>query len=119
MSNTNLDRAAAESLRNFALAHNEIAFAHLVTQALNQLDESWSMASSDVARVTTHVVGCDCTECCLMRTEYVRAVDAWAIKRIEPALIEYTANREANPLAVIRSTDTTCPSGATARLFTF
>lgn len=40
MSNT-IDTAAAESLRNFAVANGELAFAHLVTAAM--LGEEWAI----------------------------------------------------------------------------
>ena len=38
---TNTNNTAIESLRTFALNHNEIAFAHLVTAALN--GEDWAV----------------------------------------------------------------------------
>lgn len=41
MTTTNIDTAAAETIRTFALANNEPAFAHLVTAALN--GEEWAI----------------------------------------------------------------------------
>lgn len=38
---TNIDRTALESLRTFAVQHNELEFAHLCTAALN--GEQWAI----------------------------------------------------------------------------
>lgn len=44
----NLDIAAVESLRTFALTHGELAFAHLCTAALE--GEEWAVERIDAAR---------------------------------------------------------------------
>ncbi len=45
---TNTNTAAIESLRAFALTHNEVAFAHMCTAAL--AGEEWALGSIDAAR---------------------------------------------------------------------
>lgn len=86
MDNTNTDRAALESLQNFAYAHGEMAFGHMVTAALLPGGE-W---------------------------EIKRATDA--LDRIEALKsVTIDVSVESIKLRVIRSTDTTNPDGSTAR----
>lgn len=39
-------------------------------------EQAWDVGSRDAARATAHVIDCDCTECCLIRVESVRAINA-------------------------------------------
>jgi len=119
---TNEMSTEIESLRTFALAHSEVEFAHLCTSALHQSDETWGIARSDAAQVTGHIIGCDCTECSLIREESVFARDSWAVERVAIVISEVNhttkAYRDEVKLSFIRATDTTRPDGAVARSFT-
>lgn len=83
-----IDIAAAESLRTFALQHNEIAFAHLVTAALN--GEEWA-----VVRLTNG-------SATYPHTSTLRYPG-------------YSYSVYQGDLRIIRATDTTRPDGAIAR----
>ena len=113
-------------LRTFALAHNEIAFAHLCTAALHQLDATLDSARAYAVKATGHCIGCDCTECSLLREESVIADDAWAVERLTTGSATYphtpvlrypgySYSVYQGDLRIIRATDTTRPDGAIAR----
>lgn len=88
------DTAAIESLRAFAIAHNELAFAHLCTIALDGSDCGDEVCPD-----------CDATE--------------WARERVAVVVAEVartkSAYRDEVALNIIRATDTTRPDGAIAR----
>ncbi len=83
-------KQAAESLRTFALAHNEVAFAHMVSAALATPPEAFA-----VERVSAVLD--------LFSSYGLNGVDTDTVT---------------TKLEVIRSTDTTRPDGAIARSFT-
>lgn len=87
---TNTNRDAIESLRNFAVEHCEIAFAHLCTSALN--GEEWA---------AERVLGA------LDDIEFQK-------NRFNDATHQWDDN---DTLASIRGIVTTRPDGATARSF--
>ena len=116
-----LPTTAIESLRTFAEQHGEIQFAHLCTAALHRIDATWDVARADASRATGHAVGCDCTDCSLIREESVFAIDAWAVERVKdvrlqcPGMSPKHGDWQATMLRVIRATDCTRPDGAIAR----
>ena len=72
MDMTNTSASAIESLRTFALANNEIAFAHLCTAAL--AGEEWAGSRIDWAlRVQAERARCNVDEDALIRV--IRATD--------------------------------------------
>lgn len=83
----NMDNASLESLRNFALAHNEIAFAHLCTAALE--GEVWAVERVD------HVLDI------IIDNNIVRADGGYCRTKLE----------------VIHNANTTRPDGAVAKGF--
>lgn len=91
MNTNSIDTAAAESLRSFAVANNELQFAHLVTAAL--AGEAWAVERLDTVTVEIARYG---------------GIDS-------PLSSKATNTRVV--LRIIRKTDTTRPDGATPRGF--
>jgi hypothetical protein len=85
-----MDKQAIESLRTFAMQHNEIAFAHLCTAATE--GDALALASVEFA-LSRIALGCADTG----------RLDADEFEELQ--------------LRIIRSTDTTRPDGAIARKF--
>lgn len=79
--NKTIDTAAIESLRTFALAHNEIEFAHLCTAALN--DEAWA-----VEKVTEalDLIACDDEDEINPEWARMRAINATDCSRPDGAI---------------------------------
>lgn len=98
-----METAAIESLRTFALANNETAFAHLCTSALN--GEAWA-----VERVTGALK--------LIATRSA-ALHAHVVALKAQASPEHKDYFEADvsplTLEIVQTIDTTRPDGATAR----
>lgn len=102
-----MTNTAIESLRTFALSHNEIAFAHLCTAALN--GEEWA-----VERITGALKLIAARSAALHA--HVVALKAQA----RPGHKDYfEADVSPLTLEIVQATDTTRPDGATARSIKF